>query len=66
MKYDNSTEARKKRILHWNTVGTIIREAPYFVDGMSDYDLEQEYERYNQYCLEHGTCEGFEPMKITK
>lgn len=50
----------------WQFVGALIYELPYFVDGMSDYDLEQEYERYNQYCLEHGTCEGFEPMKITK
>ena len=40
-------EARKQLILHREFVGALIYERPYFVDGMSDYDLEQEYERYN-------------------
>lgn len=59
-------EARKQLILHREFVGALIYELPYFVDGMSDYDLEQEEARYNAYCLEHGSDEGFEPMKITK
>ena len=61
---NNSIEERKKRILHAEDVGPIIYENPYFVDGMSDYDLEQEYERYRAYTLEHGTAEGFVPMTI--
>jgi hypothetical protein len=33
---------------------------------MTDYELEQEYERYREYTLEHGTNEGFVPMTIPK
>lgn len=66
MKYDNSIEARKKRKLYAREVGSIISEAPYFVEGMSDYDLEQEHDRFMEYWKEHGITEGFEPMKITE
>ncbi len=56
-------EYRKKMVLRTWDVGSLA-ENPYFVDGMTDYELEQEEQRYNAYCLEHGTNEGFVPIKI--
>lgn len=64
MKYDNSIEARKKRVLRAKDMGIIINEAPYFVDGMTDYEFEKEQERYDEYTSTHGTNEGFVPMKV--
>ncbi len=64
MKYDNSIAARKKRILRAKDMGSIINEAPYFVDGMTDYEFEKEQERYDAYTLKYGTDEGFVPMEI--
>ena len=64
MRCDNSIEARKKRVLRRNEVGTLIAGLPFFVDGMSDYDLEQERNRYYAYIEEHKTDEGFVRMTI--
>lgn len=58
-------EYRKNMVLRAKDVG-FIAENKYFVDGMTDYELEQEEERYKKYCLEHGTDEGFIPIKIPK
>lgn len=66
MRCDNSIEARKNRILRRNEVGSLIAALPYFVDGMSDYDLEQEDIRFYKYVEEHGTEKGFVPMTVEK
>ena len=42
-------EYRKNMVLRVKDVG-FIAENKYFVDGMTDYELEQEDERYKKYC----------------
>ena len=59
-----SIEKRKNLIWTRENAGSILRETPWFVEGMNDLELESEHNRFIEYIKAHGTDKGFVPIKL--